>query len=366
MHRIWAMDDFISMDTGYSQEFWEQIEQLQNLSPEEILSLIEENTGRAVRFPEKMLLRLIIEKDKNLGEEQKKKHLLKDRIEQGDFFIAELPDLPYLRDDMASMENPLFALKPGDTRVIEYTSTSKNRILRTKIRSSVEIGRATIFDKDIWIYAISKLMQAKFEGKEINSAVEIPVIEFLKATNRGGGGRQYEIFKESLERLSGTRITTEIETGGVRDASGFGLLDEWRITEKGKNDIPLKVVIQLPNWLYRSIQSNEVLPISNQYFRLRKPIDRRIYEVARKFCGRQPCWKISLEKLHGKTGATMAIKEFRRSINSLIQANVLPDYKIQYDRKIDIVTFVNLDPDVQKIASGRQVVKLAAELLKKM
>lgn len=367
------MDDFNRMDREYSSEFWEAIEQVQNLSPGDVLAIIEENQQRTVSFPEKMLLREIQLADKEAAlvsekelEEQQNKHLLKERIEQGDFFIAESPDLPYLRDDMATMENPLFALKPGDTRVIQYESTSKDRILRTTIRSSVGIGRATIFDKDIWIYAISKLMQAKFEGQEINSAVEIPVIEFLKATNRGDGGRQFEMFRDALDRLQGTNIVTEIETGGKRSASGFSLLDGWEVIEENKKKIPLRVVIQLPHWLYRSIQSNEVLPISNLYFRLRKPIDRRLYEIARKFCGRQASWKIGLEKLHGKTGATMAMKEFRRSINSLVQANVLPDYEIQYDRETDMVIFINLDPDVQKAATSKRVAKLAGNLFKKI
>ena len=62
----------------------------------------------------------------------------------------------------------------------------------------------------------------------------------------------------------------------------------------------------------------------------------------------------------------MAMKEFRRSINSLVQANVLPDYEIQYDRETDMVIFINLDPDVQKAATSKRVAKLAGNLFKKI
>lgn len=367
------MDNFNRMSTEYSANFWEIVSELQNISPDEVETIIRDNLNKTVPFPENMLLKQIQQRDQKAAlvvekeeAEQQKKHLLKDRIEQGDFFIAESPDLPYLRDDMASMENPLFALKAGDVRVIEYESRSKDRTLKTTIRPSVDIGRATIFDKDIWIYAISKLMQAKFEGKEINSAVEVSVFEFLKATNRGDGGNQFEMFRDALNRLQGTSIMTEIETGGTRSASGFGLLDGWEVMEENTKKIPLKVVIQLPHWLYRSIESNEVLPISNQYFRLRKPIDRRIYEIARKFCGRQPSWKISLEKLHEKTGTTDLLRNFRVALNSLAEANVLPNYEIQYDRKSDMVTFINRDDDVQQNANEQAFKAVTKGILKKL
>ena len=206
-------------------------------------------------------------------------------------------------------------------------------------------------------------MQAKFEGKEINNVIEFSAMEFFKATNRGDGGKQFEMFRDALNRLSGTRIMTEIETGGKRSASSFGLLDGWEVTEENKKKLPLKVVIELPHWLYRSITKNEVLPISKDYFRLRKPIDRRIYEIARKHCGKQKSWKISLENLHLKTGATMVLKEFRRSLNSLCHADVLPDYEIDYDRQADMVIFVSRDEAVHFEDNQKTIAKLSKKIV---
>ena len=37
----------------------------------------------------------------------------------------------------------------------------------------------------------------------------------------------------------------------------------------------------------RAIESNEVVTISNDYFRLRRPLERRLYEIGRKHCGGQ-------------------------------------------------------------------------------
>ena len=134
------------------------------------------------------------------------------------------------------------------------------------------------------------------------------------------------------------------------------------MTEESNKKLPLRVIVELPNWLYRSVVSDEVLPISKEYFRLKKPIDRRIYEIARKYCGRQGSWKIGLESLHQKTGATMVITRFRFAINSLAKANVLPDYMIEYDRKSDMVTFVNRDESGQETLNQQNIKQLISKL----
>ena len=134
--------------------------------------------------------------------------------------------------------------------------------------------------------------------------------------------------------------------------------------EENDKKYPLRVIIELPHWLYRSITKDEVLPISKDYFRLRKPIDRRVYEIARKHCGKQPSWKISLELLHRKTGATMVFKNFRIAINSLAQANVLPDYCIEYDRKSDMVTFINRDDESQLLINQKYLENTIKMLVK--
>ena len=185
----------------YSEKFWQAVEGLIHLGADDVMALIEDNKLRTVSFPENMLLKQILERDRILGEtklseqdELEKKHLLIERYEKGDFFIAEGSDLPYIRDDMASMSHPLFALKAKDIRTIRYAQNN----VKTEISANAEYGRATIFDKDIWIFAISKLMQAKFEGKEINNIIEFSAVEFFKSTNRGLGGKQFEMFRDAL------------------------------------------------------------------------------------------------------------------------------------------------------------------------
>ena len=47
------------------------------------------------------------------------RHLAPERHRQRDFFVADLRGLSS-KDDVASMEHPLFALKAGDRRIRRY------------------------------------------------------------------------------------------------------------------------------------------------------------------------------------------------------------------------------------------------------
>jgi len=265
---------------------------------------------------------------------KKKKHLSPKKHKQTDFFIADIFNNLTFQDDIASMEHPLFALKAGDTKTRKYEHNNFSIV----IAPNAEYGMATIHDKDIWIYCISKLMQAIYEEKEISRTVHFTIYDYLVTTNRGVSGQYYELAKTALDRLRATSITTNIETAKTREAHGFGLVDAWRVVEE-KDGRMVRVSVTLPEWLYRSVTSNQVLTISPDYFRLRKPLDRRIYELARKHCGNQNEWKIGLELLLKKTGSSQKMIEFRRSIKSLVATNELPDYNVAYDLESDIVVF---------------------------
>ena len=64
------------------------------------------------------------------------------------------------------------------------------------------------------------------------------------------------------------------------------------------------------------------------YFHLRKPLERRVYEIARKHCGRQAEWRIGLETLLKKTGSTSPRRVFRKMIRDMVAEDGLPDYAL--------------------------------------
>ena len=89
--------------------------------------------------------------------------------------------------------------------------------------------------------------------------------------------------------------------------------------------------------------AHEVLTLHHDYFRLDGGLERRLYELARKHCGHQPKWAISLELLHLKSGSTGKLKEFRRKLKIIGQADELPGYHIRFDEESDRVLFYTKD-----------------------
>jgi len=140
-------------------------------------------------------------------------------------------------------------------------------------------GLATIHDKDILIYCISQLVAALNEGRKVSQEVTLKSYDLLVATGR--------------------------------ETSGNGLSD----------------------WLFRAVMSRTVLTLSRDYFALRKPLERRVYEIARKHCGQQKAWKISLENLLKKSGSASPRRVFRKMIRDMVAQNHLPDYEIRLDER---------------------------------
>ena len=105
----------------------------------------------------------------------------------------------------------------------------------------------------------------------------------------------------------------------------------------------IAVEVTLSKWLFNAVQAHEVLTINSDYFRLRRPIERRLYELARKHCGDQARFVIGLELLQEKCGSRSSLKEFRRSLRELIREDTLPDYRMLLDDEKDQVMFYTRD-----------------------
>ena len=261
--------------------------------------------------------------------------LLPDRHPNRDFFVADLLDWA-LKDDRHTMEHPMFTLsKKPDHRVRHYEHNGNTVTIKPG-----SDGLANIWDKDILIYAVSQLVEGLNQGREIHRTVRITAYDLLVSTNRHTGGGDYEQLASAFGRLAGTRIETNIATNGERIRHGFGLLDEWRLIEKSPaSGRMIAVEITLSRWLYNAVIAREVLTLSRDYFRLGGGLERRLYELARKHCGQQARWTISMELLHKKSGSGDLLKRFRAALKRLVAADSLPDYRMNYDAESDNVTF---------------------------
>ena len=238
-----------------------------------------------------------------------------------DFFVCDfLAAVP--KHDLASMEHPIFSLSTRpDRRILSYEHNGSEITVTPSVK-----GRATIFDADILIFCISQLMAALNAGRATSRVLTLTAHDLLLATNRETSGDSYKRLRDAFERLAGTRITTNIVTGEDEITSGFGLIEAWEIIRKTRHGRMVSVTVTLSEWLYRAVLSKSVLTLNRDYFRLRKPLERRIYELARKHCGRQPEWRVSLETLLKKSGSTSPRRVFRAMLREIIKADGLPDY----------------------------------------
>lgn len=271
--------------------------------------------------------------------------LLPDRMQQGDFFVCDIFDAAP-KGDMASMEHPIFSIATKPDRNVRRYESGSNFV---EITPSVK-GLATVHDRDVLIYCISQCIAALNEAREVSPTIRFRAYDLLTATNRGTDGRGYEQLKAALERLKGTTITTNIITGGREELDGFGLIDRFKIVRETRDGRMQEVEIRLSDWVFNAIRSREVLTLHRDYFRLRKPLERRIYELARKHCGAQKEWRIGLGKLQAKCGSSSTEKEFRRLVSNIVrqdeQFGHMPDYSVRIEG--DLVIFNNRRRDEVK------------------
>lgn len=280
--------------------------------------------------------------------------LLPIRHPQRELFLCDVTDA-VLKDDLASMEHPFFALTTQkDTAVRRYENGEK----WVEVIPSVK-GLATIFDKDILIFATSQLMAAKKTGRAVSQELVMSARDVLVFTNRHTGGHNYDLLEDALERLRGTQVSTNVISGGEREWNTFGLVERATVVRDEASGRVKELRLKLSDYLFRQIMCNEVLALAPEYFRLRKAIERRVYEIARKHCGAQKEWSIGLALLQTKCGSRDSLKKFRAAMREIAGRDYLPDYQVTLEVG-DKVRFVNRRT-VQKIEQQSGRIELSAD-----
>lgn len=272
-------------------------------------------------------------------EKRERSPLLPVRHPQRDFFVCDIFDAAP-KSDIASMEHPLFTLSTKPDMTPRRYEMNDSWI---ELRPS-SIGLATVFDRDILIYCISQCMAAINAGRQVHRTMRLSAHDVLKATNRDTSDKGYAGFKAALTRLRSTEIQTNITTGGVEQWEVFGFIDAAKTIRKSREGRMLAVEVTLSDWLFNAIDAKrgEILTIAPEYFQLRKPLERRLYEIARKSCGtRNRMLRYGMEKLRMKTGSQSTPKEFRRMVKAIVdmnnEKNHIPDYTFELDGDLFVI-----------------------------
>lgn len=270
------------------------------------------------------------------------------KYNQDDLFIVDALDVA-LKSDIASMEFPFYSLTTKPEREVKVYEKDGKRI---EFRPSIE-GLPTIFDKDLLVFAISHAVREMNLNGTAPSTVTFRPIDYFKFTHRAMSGRDYDLLMGSIDRLDGSRIKTNVRIGDSIIDGWFGIVEKAGMKTKtlgdGRNK-PTEITIKFSDMVMEQINCSKVLTLHKDYFRLRRAIDRRVYEIARKHCGQQKSWSILLSSLQQKTGSKSPLRTFRLAIKKLAESGNLLDYLMYFDSDEDKVYFFPRTEFMENIA----------------
>lgn len=266
---------------------------------------------------------------------------------QSDLFVIldAVHDWP-VKDDVSSMEFPIFSLsKVRDTSIRTYSRGGKTiRVIPSAL------GAATVFDKDILIYCMSQIVRGLEGGAKVNRRIKIETYPFLVGTRRSTGGKAYEGVLEMCRRLKGTTIETNVKTTDREQTEGFGLIEDYKVTQYTKNSKgALELELTISDWLYRAAVNSDILTLHPGYFLLGQALERRLYQLARKHCGQQAWWAIGLPLLQEKVGSVQAARFFKQELKKIVAQDRLPDYRIVLDESVKPNMLYVLTRDTKKL-----------------
>jgi plasmid replication initiation protein len=246
---------------------------------------------------------------------------------QVDLLLDSLVNAP-LKDDRALMEFPFFSLEKRPRMEPLVYDDSRVRI---EVKPGAS-GLATIWDKDLLIFVTSLINDRLERGLKVSRTVTFSARELTTLIGRGTGAKVNKQIQDALLRLRSTTIVTTIKSGDEEEDRGFGWIESWGIVRREGRDgkkVMAALEVTLNDWMFRAIvKDRRVLTISPAYFALTMGLEKRLYELARKHCGGQDRWAITLPKLAEKCGSSRELRKFKAELVGIIERNSLPEYAL--------------------------------------
>jgi hypothetical protein len=252
--------------------------------------------------------------------------------QQLELFVLETLDFS-LKDEIEGMTLPIFAIDRKAQTDTAYTWIKHDG--KVKMRVDTPAGRPTQHDKDLVIFVVSALMNEYNAKGAIPDVIELHTRQYLIGTERKDGGTQYKQFEQTLNRIYYMTVVVETDRDdGTREISKeLAYFKKTEVVTRTSTGEVMSVRLHISDWLKQQLSNKNVLTMNRDYFFLTGPLERRIYEIARKHCGRQGIWRVSLPVLHNLTGSATTLKDFKQKVKKLAETDVVPDYRLAFDGK---------------------------------
>lgn len=255
---------------------------------------------------------------------------------QLDMFVPGFYDIAP-RDAHETMERPFFSISKNPRfEPIMYESDDKRVFV--VVSGGKPDGIATIWDKDILIWAVSQIREAIDRGEEPLQTIFFHPYQLLKAVRRPIGGEHYKRLKRAMTRLTNTTVKTSIRADKKTMEKGFHWLDDYTTAEDNQTGEAAGMwSITLSRWMYQAaLNQARVLTLDDDYFLLTGGLERWLYLIARKHGGRQQNgWRLTMRVLYEKSGSTRLYKLFAQDIRKIVQEDELPGYHLEIWRGAD-------------------------------
>jgi plasmid replication initiation protein len=229
-------------------------------------------------------------------------------------------------------DSPLIGTAKNEKTLMAFNFFSLTREHQTELpryddgKYTIEVegtkhGVASIWDKEVLIYLESLLQDRINRGEAPSPIFQFTANDLFRITGSHPGGSAYERLEGALKRLKGTMVTTNLldddDEGG--ETGGFSWIDDyrikWRKNKNGEKSMQAVSVI-LGRRLYKAIlKRQQILTYDSRYFQL-KPLEKRLYEIARAHVGKQPGFKMGLEKLRLRVGTQNDLRRFKAELVS--------------------------------------------------
>ena len=251
---------------------------------------------------------------------------------QEDLFQGHaLKDTTSFRSDREIMSNPFFTLCKHPRKAGWEKRWIDDDGQEVFIRNSPgEDGCPTMWDQDILSYLQTLIAQRMNRNEPVSKRIQFSVHDCLTAIRRGCGGTEYRGFHQSLKRLKGTTVFTNITSGDIIRDGGFGWLQSFDILREKKTGKMLACEIELCDWVFNAmVREQRYLQFDADYFALESGLERKVFQIIRRHIGNFHGWHVSLEKLYVKTGSESEQKRFNYEIRQLVERDPFPLWALQ-------------------------------------
>jgi plasmid replication initiation protein len=254
-------------------------------------------------------------------------------------------DVSVLQGDLFSLHSPLYGDVQGERTVAEFPffALSKKAQMTPMVFESgearIEInpsktGVATIYDKEILLYIASLMAERAEKGEKADRIITFTANDLFRVTGTNSSARSYTSLKASLNRLQGTQIVTNIETGGEGSDSSFSWLLKADIkyikTSTGERRVKW-IEVMVCDWLYRAILTDQrIAAYHHDFFKL-GPIERRLYELAKFNCKDDDGFNLDIGELAARVGCASdrrGLEYFKKQLRDVSEQASLPEYAL--------------------------------------